>query len=103
MRNNYFIYLLTNRTHTLYIGVTDNLEQRLEEHRAGFASVFTAKYKIHRLVYFEQFDDIVYAIAREKQLKGWLRRRKIELIESMNPRWTDLSLEMFPSKGHRSP
>jgi putative endonuclease len=70
MRNNYFVYILTNRTHTLYIGVTDDLEQRLEEHRAGFASAFTAKYKIHRLVYFEQFDYIVVCHRASETTQG---------------------------------
>ena len=91
----YFVYILTNRTRTLYTGVTNDLGRRLYEHRMHLTPGFASRYKIDRLVYFEQFDDIGFAIAREKQIKGWVRRKKDELIESMNPRWSDLSLELF--------
>src|SRR5215472_1019504 len=94
----YFIYILTNRTRTLYIGVTNDLVRRVYEHRSGDIPGFTSKYKIHRLVYFEEFLDIRQAIAREKEIKGWLRSRKIQLIESVNPAWKDLSLEWLPDK-----
>jgi putative endonuclease len=88
----YFVYIVTNRTRTLYVGVTNDLPRRIYEHRSGEIPGFTSKYKIHRLVYFEDFVDIRQAIAREKEIKGWLRGRKIQLIESVNPRWKDLSL-----------
>ena len=101
MRKSYFIYILTNRTHTLYTAVTNNLERRIEEHQTSVASEFTAKYKIHRLVHFEQFDDVAWAIAREKEIKGWLQQKKIDLIESSNPRWSDLSRELFAGKENR--
>jgi putative endonuclease len=94
----YFVYILTNRTRTLYIGVTNDLVRRVYEHRSGDIPGFTSKYKIHRLVYFEEFLDIRQAIAREKEIKGWLRSRKIKLIESVNPAWKDLSLEWLPDK-----
>jgi putative endonuclease len=94
----YFVYILTNRTRTLYVGVTNNLPRRIYEHRSGEIPGFTSKYKIHRLVYFEEFVDIRQAIAREKEIKGWLRGRKIQLIESVNPRWKDLSLEWLPDR-----
>jgi putative endonuclease len=94
----YFVYILTNRTRTLYIGVTNDLLRRVYEHRSGDVPGFTRRYKIHRLVYFEQFDDIRQAIAREKEIKGWLRSRKIRLIETLNPGWKDLSLEWLPDK-----
>jgi putative endonuclease len=78
-------------TQRLYIGVTNNLDRRTFEHKQGLTKGFTSKYKMHRLVYFECFDDIRYAIHREKQLKGWRRQRKINLIESVNPQWRDLA------------
>jgi putative endonuclease len=82
---------MTNRTRTVYLGVTNDLERRVAEHKQKLADGFTKQYAIDRLVYFEEFADVVQAIAREKQLKGWLRSKKIELIESANPKWRDLS------------
>ena len=78
---------------TLYIGITNNLARRVSEHKNGVGSGFTARYHFDRLVYFEQTTDVRDAIAREKQLKGWTRKRKIELIKSMNPTWCDLSAD----------
>ena len=92
---NYYVYIMSNRTHTLYIGVTNNLYRRVEEHRAGTYGGFTSKYKMRRLVYFEHTNDIGAAIAREKQLKNWRREKKIALIEKMNPTWSDLGRELF--------
>ncbi len=94
----YFVYIMTNRTHTLYTGITGDILRRVHEHRTGEPAGFTSKYKIHRLVHLEEFDDVGLAIAREKEIKGWLRQKKIELIESANPTWKDLSLEWFPDK-----
>ena len=91
----YYVYILTNRSGTLYIGVTNNLERRLLEHHEGVPGSFTARYKIDRLVYFEDTPDVTTAIEREKQLKGWTRKRKIALIASMNPKWLDLSEGWF--------
>jgi len=91
----YFVYIITNRSKTLYTGVTNNLIRRVREHKAGTRSKFAAKYKADRLVYFERFDDIRNAIEREKTIKGWLRIKKIGLIVSMNPAWRDLSLEWY--------
>ena len=91
----YYVYIMSNRTHTLYIGVTNDLFRRVEEHRAGALGGFTSKYKLRRLVYFEHTNDIGAAIAREKQLKNWRREKKITLIEQLNPTWTDLSRELF--------
>ena len=76
----------------LYIGVTSNLEKRLYEHRNHLVDGFTKKYNVHKLVYFEESSDVKIAIAREKQLKGWTRRKKNELIKKNNPEWKDLSL-----------
>jgi putative endonuclease len=82
---------MTNRSGTLYTGVTNNLERRIYEHKHHLLKGFTNKYNIEKLVYFEETNDIRAAISREKQIKGWLRKKKIALIESMNPGWKDLS------------
>jgi putative endonuclease len=82
---------MTNYSRTLYIGVTNNLERRVYEHRNKLVAGFTARYNITVLVYFEETSDVLAAIAREKQLKGWRRERKLALIESLNPQWHDLS------------
>jgi len=84
-RRCYCIYILTNRSKTLYVGVTNNLHRRVCEHRFGNGSEFCKRYKIDRLVYYESFDDVRNAIDREKRIKGWLRIRKIQLIVSVNP------------------
>ena len=87
----YCAYILTNRSQTLYVGVTNNLQRRVWEHKFGTKSEFCKRYKIDRLVYYESFDDVRSAIDREKCIKGWLRIRKIQLIVSVNPAWSDLS------------
>ena len=88
----YYVYILASGRHgTLYIGVTNNLRRRLEQHRTGQGSEFVKKYGIHRLVYVETFASPLEAIAREKQLKNWHRDRKTRLIEEDNPDWIDLS------------
>ena len=76
----------------MYIGVTNNLERRIYEHKHKLSDGFTKKYNINKLVYFESTSDINSAIAREKQLKGWIRLRKNELVETKNPKWEDISL-----------
>ena len=90
-QHNYYVYIATNRSGTLYIGMTNDLVRRMNEHRAGELEGFTKRYNITRLVYFEHTPDVTAAIAREKQLKGWRRNKKIRLIEKMNPNWRDLS------------
>ena len=93
---NYYVYILTNKTNrVLYIGVTNNLERRLYEHRNELADSFTKRYHVHKLIYFETTTDIRTAIEREKQLKGWLRVKKNALIETMNPKWEDLSTKWY--------
>ena len=88
----YYVYILTNASHhSLYIGVTNHLERRLYEHRAELLDGFTKQYHLHKLVYYEAAGDVNAAIAREKQLKGWTRKKKEDLIASVNPRWEDLS------------
>ena len=90
----YYVYLLTNKRNTvLYTGVTNNLERRIYEHKNKLIEGFTARYNINKLVYFESTTSIEIAIQREKQIKGWLRKRKNELVESINPEWKDLSEE----------
>ena len=87
----WYIYIMANeRNGTLYIWVTNSILRRIEEHRLGITPWFTKKYNCKTCVYYEYFDNIKYAIIREKQLKWWNRRQKIELIESINPEWNDL-------------
>ncbi len=91
IKNQYYIYILANkRNGTLYIGVTSNLIKRLYEHKNNIIEGFTKKYNIHKLVYYETTNDIESAIRREKQLKKWNRKWKINLIENSNPEWIDL-------------
>ncbi len=87
----YWVYILASHSKTIYVGVTNDLERRLYQHRNKLLPGFTARYDVDRLVYFEQTSDVVSAIAREKQIKGWSRSKKVALIESMNPEWEDLS------------
>ncbi len=88
----YFVYILTNkRGNVMYVGVTNNLERRLYEHKHELIDGFTKRYHVHKLVYYEQYSDINDAIAREKQLKGWTRKRKNALVMTANPSWNDLS------------
>ncbi len=88
---NYFVYIMTNTGGTvLYVGVTNNLEKRVFEHREGQAGSFTSKYKITKLVWYAQTPDVASAIQEEKRLKAGSRKKKIELIEAMNPRWEEL-------------
>ena len=81
---------MSNRSMTLYTGVTNDLDRRIIEHKAGECA-FTSRYHFDRVVYYESFDLIVDAIAREKQIKGWTRAKKIALIKTLNPKWIDLS------------
>jgi putative endonuclease len=89
----YYVYIMSNRSRTLYTGVTGDLKRRVYEHKNKLVNGFTRKYNIAKLVYYEATSEVASAIVREKQIKGWLRRKKIALIESANPRWKDLSEE----------
>ena len=94
----YYVYILTNATGTtMYIGVTKDLVRRMYEHKHHLdPNSFTAKYDVHKLVYYECTNDVRAAIEREKQLKGWNRKRKNKLVESRNPRWEDLYESILP-------
>ena len=87
----YFVYIMSSKRGVLYIGITNNLERRLSEHRARLTPSFTSRYRIARLLYFEQTDDVQAALEREKELKGWRRDKKLDLIRSMNPDSSDLA------------
>ncbi len=87
----YWAYIVASLSGTLYIGVTGNLFIRISQHKAGEVEGFSSQYQCNRLVYHESFDNVKKAIARETQLKGWRRSKKIALIEKMNPRWQDLA------------
>jgi putative endonuclease len=89
----YCVYIMASASRVLYTGVTNNLQRRVSEHRQRQVPSFSVRYNVRKLVYFEQFGDVRAAIAREKQIKGWLRAKKIALIESLNPGWKDLSTE----------
>jgi len=92
MTKTYYVYILASkRNGTLYIGVTNNLERRLYEHRNNLIEGFTNKYNVHYLVYYEDVNDIQSALQREKQLKRWTRKWKLELTEKVNPAWRDLA------------
>jgi putative endonuclease len=92
----YFVYILSNkRNGTMYVGVTNNLERRIHEHKNKLADGFTKKYGLDKLVYFEETDNVRDALEREKQLKKWNRRWKMDLIEKDNPEWEDLTKSLF--------
>lgn len=98
MNREYYVYILTNPLKTvLYIGITNDLERRLWEHKTGAVEGFSKKYQTKELVYFEQTNDVLSAIEREKQLKGWSRKKKDDLISKTNKYWNDLSENLFPS------
>jgi putative endonuclease len=95
MSRTYHVYILASRSRTLYTGVTNNLERRITEHRHRLAPGFTGRYNVFRLVYLEAFSDIRAAIAREKEIKGWRREKKIWLIHRSNRAWEDLGEQLF--------
>jgi putative endonuclease len=95
MNKQYYVYIMTSVSGTLYTGVTNDLARRVYEHKAKLIKGFTSRYKINQLVYYEATESIESAILREKQVKGWVRKKKVELIHSMNTDWKDLSLEFM--------
>jgi putative endonuclease len=92
----YFVYILASRSRVIYTGITSGLKKRVRQHREGKVPGFTSRYRIHRLVHFESFQDVRAAIGREKEIKGWRRDKKVALIERTNPNWDDLVEEWFP-------
>src|SRR6266550_7995078 len=99
----YYVYILASRNRVLYIGITRDLETRLGQHRSGaHPKSFVSQYRVTELVYWEDFTNVREAIAREKQLKGWRRAKKVRLIESMNPEWRDLVPPTLPGPSLRS-
>jgi putative endonuclease len=102
MRNRYFVYIVTNYTRTtLYIGVTNDLERRIWEHKNKECEGFTEKYNCDCLVYFEETNDITTAIQREKNIKKWKREWKENIIKEMNPKWVDLANDWFDAQDPR--
>ena len=88
----YYVYIMTNFTNTvLYVGMTNDLDRRVAEHKSGQREGFTKRYNINKLVYWKSSTNVKDAIAREKQIKGWTRKKKKELVKTMNPSWNDLS------------
>jgi len=90
-QHRYFVYIMSSQTRVLYIGMTNNLERRVDEHKSGQVPGFSSKYRTTQLVYYEETSDVRAALERERYLKGWKRERKVALIEAMNPEWDDLS------------
>ncbi len=96
MKRQYYIYILASKKNgTLYVGVTNNLIKRVYEHKNNLIDGFTKKYGVHNLVYYEVFDNIYDALTREKRIKKWMRKWKIELISKLNPEWKDLYNEIL--------
>ena len=92
MQKQYYVYIVTNKSNTLYTGVTNDLRRRIYEHRNKLVSGFTSKYKIDKLIFYEIFDSPQEAIAAEKKIKGWTRKKKMELIKNKNPNFEELIL-----------
>jgi putative endonuclease len=89
----YYVYIMSNTHRTIYTGMTNDLQRRVHQHKQQETPGFTQKYDVTHLVYFETTNDVHIAIAREKQIKGWLRSKKVALIESLNPEWNDLAAD----------
>jgi putative endonuclease len=102
----YYVYILASRSRNFYTGITNHLVRRVQEHREGIVGSFAGRYRIHRVVHFEMFHDVRAAIAREKEIKGWRRAKKMFLIETRNPTWEDLAdcfFARFSRKADPSP
>ena len=91
----YFVYIVSSRSRNIYTGVTNDLERRVSQHKQGLIPGFTRRYRIHRLVYYEVFGDVRAAIAREKEVKRWDRKKRLQLIAAQNPTWKDLAEYVF--------
>ena len=99
----YYVYILANRSRTLYTGVTNDLEHRVRQHKSGVGSEFTKRYRITRLVYYESFTEVTQAIEWEKRIKGWVRAKKIALIQARNEHWSDLAADWFIDEAPANP
>ncbi len=95
MDRTYFVYIMASNSKVIYTGMTNNLENRVYQHKNKLNEGFTKKYNTYKLVWYDETDDVVAAIELEKRIKGWLRKKKIALIEENNPRWTDLATKWF--------
>jgi len=95
LQKGYFVYIMSSQRRVLYVGISSNLPRRVWQHKTGALEGFTWKYKVSQLVYYECFRNVRDAIHREKEIKGWMRQKKIALIESVNPDWKDLSVGWF--------
>jgi len=91
----YYVYIMSSESGVLYTGVTNSLERRVWEHKTQKIKGFTTRYRVNTLVYYEDTNDIGAAITREKEIKGWVRKKKVALINSVNPEWRDLSLDFM--------
>jgi putative endonuclease len=98
----YFVYILASASGRLYVGMTSNLPQRMHQHKTKQFKGFTARYNINKLLYFEDFNYVYDAMDRERQLKGWTRRKKVSLFAELNPGWDDLSAGWFDDSVNRS-
>jgi len=94
--DNYYIYIMANKSRMLYVGVTNNLERRVQEHKMKLVDGFTKHFSLTSLVYYESTPSVTAAIEREKEIKGWVRRKKTALIHTLNAEWKDLSEEWLP-------
>ena len=95
MDNSYYVYIMASLKKVLYTGITNDLQIRVKQHKMGQGSIFTKKYNVNRLVWYEETNDVMIAIEQEKKIKGWSRQKKIDLIENENPEWKDLSIGWF--------
>lgn len=89
--HSYYVYLMASRSRVLYAGITNDLQQRVQAHKAGAGSRFTRRYNVNRLVWYRRYTEVTEAIAMEKRIKGWRRSKKVALVEQHNPHWRDLS------------
>ena len=99
----YYVYIMASHSQVLYIGTTSDLGRRVYQHKAGLLQGFTSKYRITRLVYYEETPNSRAAVARERQIKGWVREKKLRLIESVNTGWVDLAEGWFDGPGEADP
>jgi putative endonuclease len=94
LTKHYYVYIMASRSRVIYVGMTNDLRRRVEEHQQKLVKGFTQKYNVTQLMYYEVTNDVHAALAREKEIKGWRRSKKVALIESVNPAWRDLSSEL---------